>query len=114
MPTLHSKRWMTPVAMAAVCLLLAAAIPIVMVSRILLTLVVVLLAMAVMEVLKQVPARARDPYDLSELRRIHEEEEMQEAMEYDVAGDASEAVCPHCGNVYTATYPLCPECGRRG
>ncbi len=57
--------------------------------------------------------RRKDPYDLSELARVHEEEERRaiedELMEMDSAGNA---VCLTCGNHFDPKLHVCPRCGR--
>lgn len=53
--------------------------------------------------------RSRDPYDLRELKRIHEEEELRR-LELPDADELEQVVCPNCGWVYSSRFPICPEC----
>jgi hypothetical protein len=55
--------------------------------------------------------RPRDPYDLSELRRIDEEAELAEAG-WESTDEADEIVCPACGAVRASRLPVCPNCRR--
>ncbi|MCW5946117.1 MAG: hypothetical protein KIT74_03725 [Fimbriimonadales bacterium] len=54
----------------------------------------------------------RDPYDLSLLKEIHEEEELRNVRVPESTGD--NVMCPACGEVYTNEFPICPRCGRSG
>ena len=56
--------------------------------------------------------RARDPYSLETLRRIHIGEEYAEIDEdaMPVIDETSDVVCPRCGRVYGAKLLICPNC----
>lgn len=58
-----------------------------------------------------VAARAmrRDKYSLDELQRIHDQEEIREAMYSEIDQDA-EILCPCCGEPYDRKFPICPRC----
>ena len=58
---------------------------------------------AIVFALEGIRSLRKDPYDLSELRRIHEAAELEE--NHDV-------FCPHCAEVYPSNYPVCPHCRR--
>lgn len=51
----------------------------------------------------------RDRYDLSELRRIEEEETLADAG-WEATDDADEIVCPNCGTIRESRLPICPSC----
>ncbi len=51
---------------------------------------------------------SRDPYDLRLLREVHEKAQMGE-VDAEVADDAG-IICPHCGTIYAAWIPVCPNC----
>lgn len=55
--------------------------------------------------------RRSDPYDLDELRRVHERDvvdsiEVEEPTEYDSVH------CLYCGTDFSVRLPVCPECRR--
>ena len=54
---------------------------------------------------------SRDPYDLGELKRLQEREELR-AVEPDEALPAGDTVvCPRCFGEYPARLRACPRCG---
>ena len=55
--------------------------------------------------------RHSDPYDLRLLREIHEQAEIEEALELHVHDDA-DVICPHCGHLYGHKFKICPDCRR--
>lgn len=56
--------------------------------------------------------RPRDPYSLEALRRLDQEETFRRAEEFAIESDASEIICPHCGENFDRKYPVCPRCRR--
>jgi hypothetical protein len=66
--------------------------------------------MAILAVVAMVPRPKPDPYDLSELRRIHEREELR-SLRDGLGAAASESVyCLMCSQPYDARFPTCPHC----
>ena len=55
--------------------------------------------------------KPRDRYDLGELRRVHDEEELN-ALHEDATGES--VVCPRCFTQYPARVGACPRCGASG
>ncbi len=51
----------------------------------------------------------RGKYDLRELQRVHEREEL-DSIEVGAPEDADGIVCVHCGTVYDRRIPVCPNC----
>jgi len=58
-------------------------------------------------------ARRSGRYDLNQLRRIHEEEELDSLDPGYVSDHADVVVCAHCGNSYSSRFPICPSCRLR-
>jgi len=56
--------------------------------------------------------RRRDRFDLEELRRVHEREELKAIDPGGISEFADRIVCPHCGRDYSARFPICPSCRR--
>ena len=56
--------------------------------------------------------RPKDPYSLANLRQVHERAGWAEAEEIEVDPDA-DIVCPTCGTVRGAIFPICPHCKSR-
>lgn len=61
-------------------------------------------AMAVMFAAEGIRALRKDPYDLQELRRVHEQAEVEDCPE--------SAFCPFCSEVYDSDLKVCPNCRR--
>ena len=55
--------------------------------------------------------KSRDRYDLGELRKLHEEEEIHALHE---GTDGDHVVCPRCYTEYPARVGACPRCGASG
>ena len=58
--------------------------------------------------------KRRDKYDLGALREFDEQEELREIDLGMPSPEADKVVCPRCGNVYKARFPICPACKSRG
>ncbi len=58
--------------------------------------------------------RARDPYDLSELKRVHDEEERRALEPDEVVLVPTRVVCSRCNTEYDARVRACPRCGAGG
>ena len=56
----------------------------------------------------------RDPYDLSQLREVHEERAWRPGDPEPVDGEHAMALCPRCGAEYEARLGACPRCGAGG
>lgn len=55
------------------------------------------------------PYFTKDRYDLNQLKVIHDALELK----VDAHAPETDAVnCPHCGNVYSQLFPVCPNCRR--
>ncbi|MCH8274289.1 MAG: hypothetical protein IH851_05815 [Armatimonadetes bacterium] len=57
-------------------------------------------------------ALRRDPYDLRQLRDVHEEEEVRKARMEETPSEGDSVYCPYCSTVYASDLPTCPQCGR--
>ena len=55
--------------------------------------------------------RRRDAYDLEELKRVHEQEELRELDPEGALGEPERVVCPRCMNDYPFRLGACPRCG---
>lgn len=55
--------------------------------------------------------KRRPRYDLQELRKVHEREELREVEELDLDSETS-IMCVHCGHIYGHMFKVCPQCGR--
>lgn len=55
--------------------------------------------------------KPRDPYDLGELRRVQEEEELRAAEPEDALPLGDRVVCPRCFEEYSSRLRACPRCG---
>lgn len=55
--------------------------------------------------------RHRDPYDLSELRRVDEEEEIWALDDEGALGNPERVVCLRCMEDYDYRLGACPKCG---
>lgn len=51
----------------------------------------------------------KDPYDLGELRRIHDQEELGDLEPLEPT-NFDQVLCRHCGAVYSSRFPICPDC----
>jgi hypothetical protein len=71
--------------------------------------VVVGLGAAVVAVVKS--RRAHDPYDLDELKSIHEKEELKHLWDSEPEPEGKTVLCRNCDAVYEARLGVCPECG---
>lgn len=58
--------------------------------------------------------RPRDRYDLGELQRVHEEEEIRALHGEGPLGLPENVVCPRCFTEYPARLGACPRCGAGG
>ncbi|MCC7435059.1 MAG: hypothetical protein IT363_10275 [Methanoregulaceae archaeon] len=56
--------------------------------------------------------KRRDPYSLSALHELDEQEEVRRLREQMGKPGSEDVVCPHCMNVYPAELPVCPNCQR--
>lgn len=74
---------------------------------------VVASAWAVFEAVKP-RLRARDPYDLGELRRVHEEEELRALEPSEAITVPMRVVCSRCFSEYDGRLGACPRCGAGG
>lgn len=54
----------------------------------------------------------RDAYDLAELRRLEENEELRRIREDITAPAVEQSFCIHCGEVYDPRFGACPHCKR--
>ena len=57
-----------------------------------------------------IKSRRDSRYDLSDLRQIHEREELR-AIDLDEPMEYDSVHCLNCGEVYTARQAICPRCG---
>ncbi len=55
--------------------------------------------------------RPRDPYDLGELARVHEEEEIRALDPEGALGNPERVVCLRCMTDYPFRLGACPKCG---
>ena len=55
--------------------------------------------------------RPQDQYDLSELRRVHEEEKLRDAEPEEALPSGDFVVCPRCFEEYPSRLRACPRCG---
>ena len=60
------------------------------------------------------PRLRRDAYDLAELKRVHEEEELRALDPEAAMGDPESVICPRCMTEYPARLGACPRCGVSG
>jgi hypothetical protein len=52
----------------------------------------------------------RDPYDLTALKQLHEDEELA-ALDPDFESVVFDSfLCPHCDTIYSNDFPICPKC----
>lgn len=54
----------------------------------------------------------KDRFDLDELRRLHEREQVRSLREEVEHADADQAFCTFCGEVYDPRLRACPNCKR--
>jgi len=70
-----------------------------------------LLAAVVLTVVPLVRRAARDPYDLSVLKEVHEKEVLRNLdPDAEVQRDFDSVVCTCCGSVYSNRLHVCPAC----
>ena len=100
--------WMQPLALALGALLLAVALPAFALPLVLVSGAAFVWAFAI-GVLPRL--RRRDAYDLSELKRVHEEEEMRALDPEGALGLPEKVVCPRCFTEYPHRVRACPRCG---
>lgn len=55
--------------------------------------------------------RRRGAYDLAELQRVHEQEELRALDPEAALGDVDSVLCLRCMNEYPARLGACPRCG---
>lgn len=55
--------------------------------------------------------KTRDPYDLGELRRLQEEEELRAAEPEGALPMGDHVVCPRCFQEFSSRLRACPRCG---
>lgn len=103
--------WMQPLALAVGALLLAVALPAFALPLALVSGVGFVWAFVV-GVLPRL--RRRDSYDLGELKRVHEEEEMRSLDPEGALGLPEKVVCPRCFTEYPHRIGACPRCGHGG
>ena len=107
------KAWFAPLALAAGALLLA--VPASFVSPVAGEGLAVLGAAAAIwtfavGVLPRL--RPRDAYDLGELKRVHEREELLALDDGGALGHPETVVCGRCMNEYPYRLGACPKCGQ--
>jgi len=54
--------------------------------------------------------KPKDRFDLKELQRVHEREELKAIDPGEVSEFADRVVCPRCGMDYSTRFPICPHC----
>jgi hypothetical protein len=104
------RRWVAPLAIGLVSFWLSAVFwSTSVIGKALVVTSVIFLGVAAYEGVKPL-LRRRNPYDLDQLRRIHEEEELRAIDPGEVSQEAEWVVCPHCGNRYRTRLLICPNC----
>ncbi len=106
-----SPMWIRPLALAAGALLLAVALPAFAAPFLLVSVAGCGWAFAV-GLLPRL--RRRDAYDLGELRRVHDEEEIRALDDEGAMGLPEKVVCPRCFTEYPHRLGACPKCGAGG
>ncbi|RYG21489.1 hypothetical protein EON82_18745 [bacterium] len=56
--------------------------------------------------------RSRGAYDLNELKRVHEREELRTLDPDDALGEPETVLCPCCMTDYPYRLRACPRCGK--
>jgi hypothetical protein len=100
--------WIRPLALAAAALLLAAVVPAGGGVLVLIAAGACAWAFAV-GVLPRF--RPRDAYDLGELRRVHESEELRALDDEGALGAPEKVICLRCMTEYDYRLGACPRCG---
>lgn len=77
-----------------------------------LLLAVVLLGFSIYLMSKAFQKARKDPYDLSELREIHERELVRDQRLDEPMNSSHVIYCPFCSTVYQEDLKVCPHCGR--
>jgi hypothetical protein len=77
-----------------------------------LLLAVVLLGGSIYFMVKAFQKVRKDPYDLSELRELHERELLRDQMMEEPPNSSHVIYCPFCSTVYREDMKVCPHCGR--
>ncbi len=101
-------KWLPPLALAAGALLLAPFVP-PLASLLVLVAVAGCLWSFAVGVLPRL--RPRDAYDLRELKRVHEAEEIRALDDEGALGDPEKVSCLRCMTEYSYRLGACPRCG---
>jgi hypothetical protein len=104
------RSWIPGIALALIgCMLLPNVWDVKVLRYVIAGFVVVGLGAALVAVIRS--RRAHDPYDLGELKSVHEKEELMRLWADELQSDDRMVLCRCCNTVYEARLGVCPECG---
>jgi hypothetical protein len=106
---MEGRPWMLPLALAAVCLMALTVLGGTVFGPILIFVAMILLVITA----GVAYAGRKGKYDLGNLQRVHEQEELR-AIELNEPQAYDSVICPNCGQQYSTDFPTCPTCARPG